>query len=126
MRVGLIGCGRIARAVHLNILKSMRGVELVALAEVDQKNREKAYQQTGVANLFSDYESLLRESAVDAVVICLPNALHAEAAIAAFQEKKHVYLEKPLAMDLEEARKILASWRESKYDGHDRIQLSFQ
>jgi predicted dehydrogenase len=50
---------------------------------------------------------------VEAVVICLPTHLHADAAIAAFEAGKNVYLEKPLATNLAEGRKMLAAWKTS-------------
>jgi predicted dehydrogenase len=50
---------------------------------------------------------------VEAVVICLPTALHAATATAAFEAGKHVYLEKPLAASLEDAGRAVAAWQES-------------
>lgn len=50
---------------------------------------------------------------VEAVVICLPPALHAEYAIAAFQAGKHVYLEKPIATNLLDARAVVEAWRKA-------------
>jgi myo-inositol 2-dehydrogenase/D-chiro-inositol 1-dehydrogenase len=118
LKVGLIGCGPIARLVHLNILTHLSNVELVALAETDPQRREGAHRRSAPGVLaFTDYQELLAVPEVEAVVICLPNSLHAEAAVSALQRGKHIYLEKPLAMSLNEARSVLAAWQHAAVVG---------
>ena len=107
MKIGLIGCGSIAQIVHLNILTKLRNAELVALAEADPQRREEANRRVPKAVVVADYQQLLELPEVDAVVICLPTHLHADAAIAAFEVGKHVYLGKPLATNLDDGRKVL-------------------
>ena len=113
LRVGLIGCGHMGRVVHLNILRRLPQVEVVALAESDAQRRKAASRKVPRAAAFADYHELLDRSDIDATVICLPNALHAEAAIATLESGKHLYLEKPLAINLDDGRKLLAVWRRS-------------
>ena len=117
LKIGLVGCGQIALSVHINILRSLREVELVALAEADPTRREEASRRAPAAAAFADYQELLEKREVEAVVICLPNALHGKAAITALQRGKHVYLEKPLAISLSEAQSVLAAWRQSRRVG---------
>src|SRR6185369_3910139 len=97
LKVGLIGCGQIVRLVHLNILTRLPDVELVALAEIDPLRRESAHRVAPAAVCYEDPHRLLEQSDIEAVVICLPNALHAGIAAAALEKGKHVYLEKPVA-----------------------------
>ena len=113
LRIGLIGCGHMGRNVHLNNLRRLPQVNVVALAEPAAELRQAASQQAPGAAAFADYRELLERPEINAVVICLPNALHAEAATAALQTGRHVYLEKPLAINLEDGRKLLATWRDS-------------
>lgn len=113
LRIALIGCGHMGGIVHLNILRRLPQVEVVALAEPDAQRRDAASRKVPRATAFADYRGLLDRPEIDAVVICLPNALHADAAINALQRGKHVYLEKPLAINLEEGRKILDAWERS-------------
>lgn len=113
LRIGLIGCGHMGRLIHLKNLRRLPQVEIVAVAEPDAQPREQARRQVPRAALFSHYRELLEGSEIDAAVICLPNALHAEAAIAALQSGKHVYLEKPLAINVGDGRKLLEVWRYS-------------
>jgi myo-inositol 2-dehydrogenase/D-chiro-inositol 1-dehydrogenase len=117
LKVGLIGCGRIVQLVHLNILTHLPDVQLVALAEPDVQRRVEASRRAPSAVSFEDYQELLKKSEADAVVICLPTALHAEAAVAALEQGKHVYLEKPLATSLDEAQKVVTSWRRAAVVG---------
>ncbi|MCS6925822.1 MAG: Gfo/Idh/MocA family oxidoreductase [Candidatus Binatia bacterium] len=113
VKIGLIGCGRIAQLVHLDVLRRLPGAELVALADVDPRRRREASRRVPGTAAFADYHELLARPEVEAVVICLPHALHAEAAIAALQQGKHVYLEKPLATNLDDARRVLSAWRDT-------------
>ena len=113
LRLGLLGCGRIASSVHLPILAGMREVAVTALAEPNETSRRNAARVVPRAACFSDFVELLTTQELDAVVITLPNTLHAPAAMAAFQRGLHVYLEKPLASSLTEGREVLAAWRRS-------------
>lgn len=110
MKIGLLGCGAVAQAAHLPILSRLPGVEVMA-AEADPTRAAQVAQQFSGLRVVADYRDLLAD--VDAVVITLPNALHADAAEAAFLAGKHVYLEKPLAVNLVDGRRIVDAWRQS-------------
>ena len=109
----MAGCGRIVLGVHLPALARCNGVTVTALAEPDESNRERAQHLVPDAKAFRGVEEMLSSAALDAVAICLPNALHAEACVAAFARGLHVYLEKPLAASLYEGRAILDAWRKA-------------
>jgi len=117
LKLGLIGCGRIAQLVHINALRQLPDVELAAVAECDPKRREEASRRAPKAIALASYDELLSMPELDAVVICLPNNLHAEAAVAAMEHGKHVYLEKPIATRLDEAKNVLATWKRSNLVG---------
>ncbi|MBA2451182.1 MAG: Gfo/Idh/MocA family oxidoreductase [Chloroflexi bacterium] len=113
LRVGLLGYGRIAEAVHLPILTGLPGVEIVGIAEADPARRAEALRRAPRAVASASFEHILCRPDVDAVVICLPPALHADAAVAALEAGKHVYLEKPIATTLGDARRVLEASRHS-------------
>lgn len=113
LRISLLGCGRIATLFHLPILARAPDVELRAIAEADPGRRTGAGRLAPGAALLPDWEEALRDDGCDAVVVALPTPLHAEAARAAFEAGKHVYLEKPVAVDLEQAERVEAAWRQS-------------
>jgi predicted dehydrogenase len=112
-RVGLLGCGRIARIHHLPILIREAGVELAALADGDPAALARARASAPRARDVSDWRAVLDDDSIAAVVVCLPTGLHAEAARASFEAGKDVYLEKPLATTLADARDAVAAWRAS-------------
>lgn len=116
LRVGLLGCGQIARGVHLRVLGRLPGVRVAALAEPDPAACAAAVALAPGAAPFADWRALVDAGAVDAgavdaVVVCLPPDLHATAAVAAFAAGLHIYLEKPLAPTLAEGTDVLRAWR---------------
>ena len=110
LRIGEIGCGQIARAIHLPVLSRMPEARVVALAEPVDASRAAAAALAPGATAHADYHELLRAGGLDAVVICAPPHLHAPSAIAAFDAGLHVYLEKPLAPSLADAEPALQAW----------------
>lgn len=111
--VALIGCGRIARWFHLDALRRHPQTRLVAIADKDPDALENARKIAPNAVPYRDYREVLAKREVKAVVICLPTQLHASVAGAAFDAGKHVFVEKPLATDQAEARRVIDAWRAS-------------
>lgn len=117
LTIGLVGCGWFAQAVHLPILRRLPGADLIALAEPDPDRRRAAGRRFPAARLCADYRDLLKIRGLDAVIVSVPTALHAEVAIAAMQRGKHVYLEKPIATGLREADDVVSAWKHSEVVG---------
>lgn len=111
LRVGLMGAGRVARRFHLPILSSLPGIELVAIADPAADARDACRTFAPRAAFHVDFAELLASTPLDAVVICLPPALHSRAAVASFAQGLHVYVEKPLATSAGEGRDALEAWR---------------
>lgn len=117
VRLGIIGCGRIVQIAHMSAIGRAGSVRVSALADPDDNRLKGAALRAPGANPYSDWRSLLGDANVDAVLIAVPPALHAEVAIAAFEAGKHVYLEKPIAPSLADADRILRAWRSSRLVG---------
>lgn len=116
VRIGVIGCGGIANQKHFPALKKNEDLcEIVAFCDVDKERADKACAEYGAsgAKSYADYHDLLADPNVEAVNICTPNVSHSEIAIAAFEAKKHVYVEKPMSHSTEEAEKMVAAWKKS-------------
>ena len=111
LRVGIIGCGRIAREVHLPVLARHAMVRIAALADPDESRLSQARQLTPAAVAFRDFRDLVANDSLDAVVVCAPTGLHAGIARAVLDRGLHLYLEKPIAASIEEAEPLLESWR---------------
>ena len=105
--LGIVGAGRVA-ASHAHAAQQLDGVALQAIAEVDEARRATFAQQYDCAGEHS-LDALLRRDDVDLVVLALPHRLHADAAIQALQAGKHVLVEKPMAMSVEECDRMLAA-----------------
>lgn len=125
INLGLIGCGRIARLVHLSSIKKLHGAGLTAVSDTDSDCANAAAAAAPGVRVYSDYNELLRSENVDAVIICLPTFLHAEAAVEAFKHGKHVYLEKPLAQNTKEAARVVEAWKKSGKCGMPGLNLRF-
>jgi predicted dehydrogenase len=117
LRIGVIGCGQIARAIHLPVLARIPDARLVALAEPVEANRLAAAATVPGATVHSDYRELLQAGGLDAAVICVPPHLHAPCAIAAFDAGLHVYLEKPLAPSSADGARVVEAWRRARKIG---------
>lgn len=107
VRVGIIGMGSIG-CVHAKSYQATAAASLQAVCEVDPKRLAARADQFDVPGRFGDYRELLK-SDLDAVSVCVGNALHKKVAVAALRAGKHVLLEKPMAMNAAEARAILAA-----------------
>ncbi|WJE15075.1 Gfo/Idh/MocA family oxidoreductase [Halobacillus sp. ACCC02827] len=108
IRVGVIGCGSIAQKRHLLEYKTNPNVEIAAVCDVIN-DRALAVAESYGAEAFFDYRELLKRADIDAVSVCLPNALHAPVTIAALEAKKHVLCEKPMAVSSEEAQAMITA-----------------
>ena len=102
-RVGIIGGGGIAQAVHIPGWRNLPEVEIVGVSDVAEATARKAAEAAGGARVFTDYRELLKLG-LDAVDICTPNKVHTPAALAALTAGCHVLCEKPLAVSTAEVR----------------------
>jgi len=114
LKVGLIGSGGIARNRHIPAWNKLAGqASVTAISDVVQAAAETAAQLvTGgelLPTIYTDYHELIANADIDAVDICLPHHLHADAILAATAAGKHIICEKPMCITLEEADRIVAA-----------------
>ena len=108
VRIGVIGCGTVARRQHLPAFKADAASVVVAFASRSLASAEAAASDYGSGRVFASWHELI-DSDVDAVDVCSPNALHAEQVIAAVRAGKHVLVEKPMACTVAEADAMIAA-----------------
>jgi len=113
LKVGIVGCGGIS-IEHLSALHKMQNAQLTALADVNQQVREDMAQKFDVSNTFADVDKMLSSMKLDVVHIITPPQTHTDIAIKAMNKKCHVFVEKPMAVDAEQARTMLQTARENK------------
>lgn len=104
VRIGVIGAGSIAQG-HARAIGETTG-EIVAIADIDAVTRRSFASEFDVPGTYEDYETMLDEASLDAVLVSVPNHLHAPCTIAALERNVDVLVEKPLARTLDEARTI--------------------
>ncbi len=105
IRVGLIGTGGIAAAHIQGYRQHPDLIRVVAVSDTREDVVLRLAAETG-AQAFTDFRDMIENGQIDAVDICLPHHLHAEAIIAAAEAGKHILCEKPLCLTPEEAARI--------------------
>ena len=104
VRIGFVGAGGIANA-HLNNLAQIPDAQLVAFADVDEARAKAAAERFG-ANAYTDYHQLLEKEALDALYVCVPPFAHYDAEVLAARKGIALFVEKPVAVNMEKAREI--------------------
>lgn len=115
VRVGVIGLGRIAEAVHLPGLAGSRNAVIHAICDADESRLRLMGERYHVPpeRRFTDYRDMLRLPEIDAVDIATPNFAHREPVLAAYDSGKHVCIEKPIALSYAQALEMEAHARTS-------------
>ena len=113
MRIGVLGAGPIAQFAHFDAVRKSRNAELYAICDVapDLLARMAAVHEPRTT--FSDYDAMLADEAVDAVIIATADAFHVPAALRALSAGKHVLVEKPVGTSVEEVRALRDAVRTS-------------
>lgn len=107
LKIGFIGVGNFAKAVLLPALKKIKA-PLTAIASSDGLSAGVAAKKFGIAKATSDRETVLASEEINTVFIATRHNSHADLVIRALQNNKHVFVEKPLALSLEELKQVYA------------------
>jgi predicted dehydrogenase len=114
LQIGVLGCGPIAQAAHFDACRRARNADLYAICDVaeDLVVRMAAVHQPQVAYL--NYDEMLADPQVEAVIVAIADRFHVEAARKAIAAGKHVLLEKPLGVTIEECEELRRQVQASK------------
>ncbi len=107
VRIGIVGCGRATTSLHLPALQKVEGVQVVALADPDPEALHHTSTRFHIKRCMLDYRALLEDTTIEAIAICVPAQFHVEIALAALDAGKHLFIEKPLALTLEECDRLI-------------------
>jgi myo-inositol 2-dehydrogenase/D-chiro-inositol 1-dehydrogenase len=108
LRIGVAGCGALARYVHIRSLSAIRGAAVAAIADDSAAALAAAARLAPAAARFPSVEEMLAAGLVDAVVVSTPSASHARPAELVLGAGLALYLEKPIATTLEEGESLVA------------------
>jgi len=111
LKAGVIGMGYIGPA-HVEALRRMGNVEVVAASHSSEEGAAKKAAALGIPRAYGNYKDLINDPEIEVVHICTPNNLHYIQSKDALLAGKHVLCEKPLAMNSDEARELIAIGKE--------------
>ena len=107
IKIGIVGCGRIAQQVHIpNYIQSSKS-ELVALCDKNKDELDRVSRKYNVKHVFENHQEMFESGLVEAVSVCVPTQFHSKVVVDAAAKGLHVLCEKPLADNLVEADRIL-------------------
>ena len=108
-RVAIIGCGGIANSKHMPALALNPQTEMVAFCDIIVERAEAAAKKYGTpdAKVYEDYRELLKDESIDNVHVCTPNRMHSVISVDALDAGKNVLCEKPMAINAEEAKRMI-------------------
>lgn len=107
-RVGIIGAGTITKR-HIIGLQAIPGCEVAAVADINREAAEQRAEEFGIKGVYTDYHDILKDDSIDAITIGTPTFTHKEIVLAAIKSNKHIFCEKPVAMNADEVREMKAA-----------------
>jgi predicted dehydrogenase len=113
VKMGYVGCGFMAQKVHIPNLISLPECEFVAVAELREKLAKKVQERHRIPKLYKDHRELASDPEIEAVGVSGHFAVQGEIAIDLLRAGKHVFMEKPMAVSVSQAERILDAVRES-------------
>src|SRR6056297_540945 len=121
VNLGVIGLGRIGKLHVQNIMAQVTGVKLMGISDVLEEALQDTARKFSVSLAKQDYRYLLDNKQLDAVVICTSTDTHAKIISEAAQAGKHIFCEKPIALDLADIDKALSEVKKSGV----KLQIGF-
>lgn len=116
VKFGLMGIGMIIRDYHIPVLKQIPRAEITAIAETfDIDGMNALAKEHNIPKTYDNFDDLAGDKDIDAVIIGLPNFLHASVTLQMLKDDKHVLCEKPMAMNLNEAEQMVKAAKNSQY-----------
>ncbi|WP_047980768.1 Gfo/Idh/MocA family protein [Ornithinibacillus contaminans] len=110
-KIGIIGCGRMAEK-HIETIQQLDDITIIALSDISTDRMGHVHNlissNAAAISMHTNYEEMLKLDSIDIILITTTSGLHAEIAEKALRARKHVIVEKPLTLSLEEARKLTA------------------
>lgn len=109
VRIAVVGTGAIAQLAHLPVLTKMRGVEVVALCDIDRAKARTLADRFGIEDVFTDIEDILEYDEIDAMVVSTPNHVHEPHVLAGIAAGVDVLCERPLSLTAKGVERILTA-----------------
>jgi predicted dehydrogenase len=106
LRVGVLGAGPIAQAAHFEACRKAKNAELYAICEVAEDLLERMSAIQAPRKAYADYDAMLADPNVDAVIVAIADQFHVPMALEALEAGKHVLVEKPMGVTVDECEQL--------------------
>jgi predicted dehydrogenase len=123
-KIVVIGLGGVAQLVHLPILSNISSVDIVAVSELNKTRLKTVADKFNIKERFTDFTKMLEQVEFDAAIISTPTNTHRDIAVECLKNNKHVLIEKPIALNYEEAKVIDDTAK--KYKRHAMVGMNFR
>ena len=127
INVGMIGFGYMGK-MHTMCYDNIKyyyntdvNINMYAVSNTSKANFPIKFEK-----VYSDYQGLINDENVDVIDICVPNFLHKEVLIEAIKANKHIYCEKPLAVDIESAHEVMEAYKKYNFNKTSRITFEYR
>lgn len=114
IRIGIVGCGVVATAYYLPFLRRQQDAEIVAVCDKRATRTAACQRLFGARETFEDYYEMVRRADIECVFILTAPGTHVDFTLAALKAGKHVLLQKPMALDLDGANRIVEATRRTR------------
>lgn len=104
--LGIIGCGSVTETFHLPSLRSLPAARVLALSDTDKGRLDRLAGIYNVANTYPDPYELINRPEIEAVAVCAPTEYHYSLGMAVLDSGKHLFMEKPPALSMEECAEL--------------------
>ena len=125
LKIGVIGAGLFGRSLLLPALKNVDDIHFHTIATATSANSYHLGQKYGFANCTTDYREMLKNDDMHAVFILTPHSQHAQMVIDAINFNKHVFVEKPLCVNLKQLNQIIKAYADTGSRDHLNIQVGY-
>ena len=110
---GVVGIGGIAEIAHIPAIKKSEKSKLVAVADINKERADNAAKKWGALKVYYNFEEMVQDRDIDAVILCTPNKFHKEGVFLAANAKKHILCEKPLSINIKDAEEMIVVCNEN-------------
>ena len=122
LNIGLIGAGRIGQVHASTIAYRVNTAQLAAVTDPIATSAQSVAEKFRIPKIAADYKEIIADKNIDAVMVCAPTDTHAEIIIAAARAGKHIFCEKPIALDLKQTDAAI----EAAETAGVKLQMGFQ
>ena len=121
LNFGVFGSGAVFNLCHGPALSNIQNVKIKSIFDVDKSRAKEAADKWKIDNVVTEPYDIINDDEIDAVIIATPNNLHHELTIKSANKKKHIFCEKPISINLQEANEMIVACDENQV----QLQIGF-